>query len=289
MPDEDRVHALFTSLREATQPAPPRDEPEAAPELPGADDADDPATAAETTEPPAAPQTEPADAELSGDGLLRAARDEMLDDLVTGVLRVAKRLLQDQQNELLDATRRARGRIDGTRLVPDPDTTRRAWALVLTPAVGEAYAAGRRLAGRKPRGTTSPQRLVDELSGEAGAPLHDRLMATIEAVVAEGPYESTNELRRVLATAIGARYREFRQRDLEPLLGDLLAAAYARGAYDGAPSGAQLRWVPAAIGQCPDADDNALEPTVKGRAFPTGQHCPPAHPGCRCVVVPTDA
>jgi len=64
--------------------------------------------------------------------------------------------------------------------------------------------------------------------------------------------------------------------------------AYARGAYDATPSGSTLRWVPAEVGRCPDADDNALEPTVKVQSFPTGQPYPPAHPGCRCLVVPTD-
>jgi hypothetical protein len=114
-------------------------------------------------------------------------------------------------------------------------------------------------------------------------------VATVDAVVSEGPYESKLELQRALATAIAARYREWRTRDLEPHLGDLLAFAYARGAYDAAPSGARLRWVPAELGQCPDADDNALEPTVKGQPFPTGQSCPPAHPGCRCVAIPVDS
>jgi hypothetical protein len=68
----------------------------------------------------------------------------------------------------------------------------------------------------------------------------------------------------------------------------VLAAAYARGAYDGSPPAAMLRWIPADPGQCPDCDDNALEPTLKGKAFPTGQPHPPAHPGCRCLVVPSD-
>jgi hypothetical protein len=43
--------------------------------------------------------------------------------------------------------------------------------------------------------------------------------------------------------------------------------------------------VPALVGKCPDCDDNALEPTVKGSDFPTGQPHPPAHPGCRCLLV----
>ena len=66
-------------------------------------------------------------------------------------------------------------------------------------------------------------------------------------------------------------------------------AAYARGVYDAAPDGARLRWVPAGSGKCPDCDDNALEPTVKGSDFPTGQPHPPAHPGCRCLAGRSDA
>jgi hypothetical protein len=71
-------------------------------------------------------------------------------------------------------------------------------------------------------------------------------------------------------------------------LGDVLAAAYARGAYEASPSGARLRWVAERAGQCPDCDDDALEHAMKGQPFPTGQTHPPAHPGCRCVAVPDD-
>ena len=51
----------------------------------------------------------------------------------------------------------------------------------------------------------------------------------------------------------------------------------------------KLRWLPVQTGHCPDCDDNALEPTTKGEKFPTGQAHPPAHPGCRCFLVPFDA
>ena len=88
---------------------------------------------------------------------------------------------------------------------------------------------------------------------------------------------------------MSARYREWRGQDLEVLLGDVVAQAFARGAFDAVPAGTPMRWVPAAVEECPDADDNALEPTVKGAVFPTGQVCAPAHPGCRCVVVPVVA
>jgi hypothetical protein len=130
--------------------------------------------------------------------------------------------------------------------------------------------------------------VLNELAAGLIAPLRERLATTLAAVAAQGPYESAAELHRELASAVGARYREWRASDLEVRLGDTLAAAYARGAYDGAPSGAHLRWVTDAGQRCPDCEDNSLEPTVKGQSFPTGQPHPPAHPGCRCFVVVVD-
>ena len=69
-------------------------------------------------------------AELASDDALRAARDELVDELVGNVVRGAKRLLQDEQNDLLDAVRRTRGRtrVDAQRLLPEPEVSRDAWA-----------------------------------------------------------------------------------------------------------------------------------------------------------------
>jgi len=69
------------------------------------------------------------------------------------------------------------------------------------------------------------------------------------------------------------------------VVGDTLAAAWALGVYDGVPEDTMLRWVPTVEGNCPDCDDNALEPTRRSQMFPTGQPHPPAHPGCRCLLV----
>ena len=85
---------------------------------------------------------------------------------------------------------------------------------------------------------------------------------------------------------IGARYREWKNQSLEVALTEALACAWSRGVYDAVPDGAILRWVSLEEGQCSDCDDNALEPTVKGESFPTGQAFPPAHPGCRCLLAP---
>ena len=85
-----------------------------------------------------------------------------------------------------------------------------------------------------------------------------------------------------------ALYREWKGQRIGSTVRHYAAAAYATGALDGAAKGAELRWVVDRTGEpCPDADDNALAGTVrKGELFPTGDGCPPAHPGCRCLVVP---
>jgi len=290
---DGRAEELFAKLRETEdeepEPPPAAPEVEAPPPVPAVEEAlasvpepeDEPEPIAESA---AAEEPEP-EPPLSEGDRARASRDLLIASIVPDALRSAKRLLQDEQNLLLDSARRARGRIDANRLLPEPIHHRDAWAALLAPAFDRAYAGGRSAGGRSRRASSAPERVVHELTAAVLAPLRERLKATINAVVAEGPYQSPTELHRAMASAIGARYREWRGAELESRLVDSLAAAFARGAYDGAPSGARLRWVTDAPGRCPDCDDNALEATVKGQSFPTGQTHPPAHPGCRCLVI----
>lgn len=215
----------------------------------------------------------------------RAARDEVLAPAVEELVREAKHILQDEQNELLDSLRQVRGSLDPDRVLPDVEHQHTAWGEVVEPLAADVYRAGRHTVSRQAREAALPGRLLAELVGTLVLPLRDRLASSIVEAAREGEHEDPAETRRELAGTIGARYREWRTRDLDGAVGDVLAAAFARGAFDAAPTGARLRWVPAEDHQCPDADDNALEPTVKGDAFPTGQRCPPAHPGCRCFLV----
>jgi len=302
---DPRAEALFAQLRDAPAEAePPKPKPEknkarsSAPKAappPSAADAHPLPTAApsegvsseaepETTDATTVDQPEPAP-EATEDDKVRARRDAQLDPLVDDLLRTSKRLVQDEQNVLLDAARRARVKVEPARLLPDPVHHREAWAAVLSPAIDLAYGGGRSAGGRSRKATSAPERVVNELSASLIAPLRERLTATLGTVIAQGPYESPAELHRELASAVSARYREWRSTELETRLVDALTAAYARGAYDGAPTGAQLRWVSDPSASCPDCDDNSLEPTVKGQDFPTGQPHPPAHPGCRCLVI----
>ncbi len=115
------------------------------------------------------------------------------------------------------------------------------------------------------------------------SPLRDRLASSLESIDVRTPAD----VELAVAQRLGARYREWRGQ-VEEVLVDALTVAYARGVYDAVPDGTRLRWIPTHEGKCPDCDDNALEPTVKGGEFPTGQQFPPAHPGCRCLLALDD-
>jgi hypothetical protein len=211
---------------------------------------------------------------------LLAGRDELLAPVQHDLVRRCKRVLQDEQNELLDRLRRQKkkGRAPVEELLIPLSVQVTDWADVLEPSVDEAYGAG----GGSQEGTATagaPRRLVSGLAELLVTPLRERLLSTVDAVPGDAP-----ERVAELTSHVGARYREWRSQELEVRLGDVLTTAYTRGVYDAAPEGALLRWVPAAATRCPDCDDNALEPTPRGAPFPTGQPFPPAHPGCRCLV-----
>ncbi len=283
------VGALFEKLRSESTDAPEETtetsaEPsaEAAPIV---ETAPDEADAVHETEEPGEAVDDQGDVPVDGHPAT-LARDTALADATDDLVRRGKRALQDEQNDLLDGLRRQRGKIDTTQVLPSLDDQVARWAHVLQPAVDTAYSAGAATVGEgtgagAPAARTAPRALLSELSAAVVAPFRERLGASLEQIDSRTPADT----EIAVAQSLGARYREWRGEQLEGALGDALAAAWSRGVFDAAPDGARLRWVPAVVGKCPDCDDNALEPTVKGSDFPTGQPHPPAHPGCRCLLV----
>ena len=288
------VGALFQKLRSSGTPPVAQAAVESTESTESVDDdtgddtavltADDIAVDATATEEPGG--DEPAGDEPVGDDQAALTeRDTTLAPIADDLAHRAKRAVQDEQNDVLDGLRRQRGKIDVGKVLPPAEEQLTRWAHVLQPSVDLAYAAG---AATIPSDSDSgsgasavPGALLTELATTVVTPLRTRLDSSLESIDAKSPAD----VEIAIAQRLGARYREWRGQDLEEVLGDVLAAAYARGAYDAAPEGAALRWVAARVGKCPDCDDNALEPTTRGEDFPTGQAHPPAHPGCRCLVV----
>jgi DivIVA domain-containing protein len=206
----------------------------------------------------------------------RQARNKVVDPIVTPLLKRAKRRAQDDQNSLLDSVRRHKGRPTSQQVLSDDETSREAWGTLLRDAVDRGYGAGRVAAGAEDEPASAE--LVADAADAVVSPLRERLAAAIDAA---DEHDTGGLVER-----IGARYREWKNQTLERTLGEVLAFAWARGVYDAVPDDAVLWWIPAEEGQCSDCDDNALEPTVKGKQFPTGQPFPPAHPGCKCLLAP---
>jgi DivIVA domain-containing protein len=226
----------------------------------------------------AAPGESPQESGKAPAAVWRERRSGALDPLLGPLLKRSKRRAQDDQNALLDAVRRHKGRPHADQVVPDLEGVLKAWSDVLNDAVDGAYAAGRRASGGSVE--DAPADLVREAAEALVVPLRERVTIAIDA----GEEGDTGGL----VERIGARYREWKNQSLESSLQEALAFCWSRGVYDAAPDNAVLWWVSSEEGRCTDCDDNALEPTVKGKLFPTGQPFPPAHPGCRCLLAPAE-
>jgi len=206
----------------------------------------------------------------------KALRARELDPLLAPLLKRTKRTVQDDQNALLDAVRRHKGRPTAANVMPGDDALLGEWSAVLQDALDVAYASGRVAAGGE--SSDAPSALVREAAAAVVEPVRTRVSVAIDS----GDEGDTGGL----VERIGARYREWKNQTLESSLAEALSFAWSRGVYDAVPDDAVLWWVPFEEGRCSDCDDNGLEPTKKSDLFPTGQAFPPAHPGCRCLLAP---
>jgi DivIVA domain-containing protein len=197
-------------------------------------------------------------------------RDEAVADIEARLTRKIKRSLQDEQNDLLDRLRSLRGK-PAASVVPDPAEHAARHVAVALPFLTEAAEAG--AAGVGVDVGAIAAELVESIVG----PLRRQLERAVQA-----DDDST------VADRIGMAYREWKGDRIERLVADAAVAAWSAAWFAAAQEGMALRWVvDDQDGACPDCDDNALAgPTAKGAAFPTGQVHPPAHSGCRCLLVP---
>ncbi len=207
----------------------------------------------------------------------REARSAVLDPLQRELGRKVKRALQDEQNDVLDRLRTVKGRPSAADVLPTPAEQVAVLVATLRVPVDAAFTGGRAAVGAPDDAAGVPTSMIDGLASAMVERLHARL---VEAIDESGDDDT------VVTQRLGSRYREFKGQELDAVVGDTLAAAWALGVYDGVPDATMLRWVPTIEGNCPDCDDNALEPTRRSQMFPTGQPHPPAHPGCRCLLVP---
>jgi DivIVA domain-containing protein len=212
-------------------------------------------------------------------------RDAELVPLIVASARKLKRVLADEQNEVLDALRRREPvrSLDGL-LSSEPEQSGRyvdaiASELVLAAEAGSASVDGTVPLALGPEGSLAPAR--ESLVSGLVVPLRERLDRCVE----EGDGDNDAVTKRARAV-----YREWKTQRIDEQLDDVFRVAYGRGACDAIEPGTPVTWIVDPAGPaCPDAEDNSLAGTVAlGEAFPTGHTCAPAHPGCRCLLALVD-
>jgi hypothetical protein len=220
-------------------------------------------------------------------------RDELVAPSQDELSRRLKRALLEQQNELLDALRHRKRDEDAFAIVSGAAGTD-ALAAAAGPSLVAAYAAGvafaAEAAGRgEPEVTTLPG------AGEAGTVAATELATDVATHLSSRFEQGLSELagdESALPALVGAAYREWKGERVERLSAEYANRAFADGVLAAvSAAGGPLRWVvDDGAEACPDCDDNEIAgPQAAGEPFPTGHVRPPAHPGCRCLLVPLPA
>ena len=217
------------------------------------------------------------------DQLLIERRDESLEPVASDLVRRLKRVLQDEQNEILDRLRQSRGRGRPEDALPSAaDQAARYRDAALAP-MAEAAAVGSSFNGDGAAGDLPARQWAQAMADELVGGLRDRVSRSLAAA---GEAADGGDA----ADSLGAAYRQWKTERIDQIARHHLATAFNEGVLAAVPDGSSLRWVFGDAGPCPDCDDNALAgPTPKGESYPTGQRHPPAHAGCGCLLVVASA
>jgi DivIVA domain-containing protein len=213
-------------------------------------------------------------------------RDADLTPLIVASAKKLKRVLADEQNEVLDALRKSESVADIDDLIPQADdhiaryTEAIADELLAAANAGAASVATGRAAKLRKADASRTTAAAGAVLGEwLVTPLRERL----ERCVADGDGDNTEIVKRVRTV-----YRECKTQHIDEQLDDVVRAAHGRGVLAAFEPGSVVVW--AADGEhavCADCDDNTLAgPVVVGEKFPTGHVFAPAHIGCRCLLMP---
>ncbi len=214
-------------------------------------------------------------------------RDEALVPLIVSAARKLKRVLADEQNGVLDTLRQKEPVRSLDMLLADLDHHTASFAGALTDELLGAACAGAVELGLSDNKTT--RRKLDKLGGADAAlallrtGLVGPLRARIERCIADGAGDNEDITKRVRSV-----YREWKTQHIDDQLDDVFRFAYGGGMSVSTAPGTAMVWTidpnePA----CPDCEDNSLAgPVSAGDSYPTGNTSAPAHPGCRCLMLP---
>ena len=214
-----------------------------------------------------------------------ADRDVALAETLVSMTRKLKRALADEQNGVLQHLRLKKSSLEIEAFLGtvDEHAARYAEAVVEeTMAAAGAGAKSVKSAGGNARRVTQKA-----IAAHMAATIAHGLVAEFreDTRIAIGEAEGDRE---VLSALMRDVYRKWKVESIESHTEAIACSAFSKGGFLSLEPGSPMSWmVDPAHSCCSECEDNSLAGVVaRGDEFPTGHEHPPAHPGCRCLVVP---
>lgn len=209
-------------------------------------------------------------------GVLFRHRDEALDDALGVLTRRVKRVLQDDQNIMLERIRNVKAMI--TDELEDELVQRSRYAEAASDALAQAAQAGVAFArdeGGVAEVSVEPS-LVDECAADLAVTI---VLALRKRILSESAGDGPER--------VNAAYREWRGARVERLCTDAARRAFHLGVVT-ASKGRSIRFFAAPNDAPCDlcAHDADAGERLAGENFPSGAPYPPLHAGCACTVIP---
>ena len=211
-------------------------------------------------------------------------RDEALAPVIAAMSRRLKRVLADEQNEVLDILR---GKLPVKTLdaIVGPKSDHSARMIEAL----EASLKGAALAGAKSLSNASDREVQKMVTSQMAA-INEYVVATVVVPLRERLSRSISQAsgdNAELTSLVRLVYREWKNTHVDTQVDNIAQTSFGRGAFAALTPGAQICWKVDPNGPaCADAEDNSLAGFVgAGEAFPTGHTHAPAHAGCRCALV----
>ncbi|MCU1502500.1 MAG: hypothetical protein JWM12_1854, partial [Ilumatobacteraceae bacterium] len=211
-------------------------------------------------------------------------RDAALTPIILACARKLKRVLADEQNDVLHSLRRTTVVTSiETVLSTEVEHGQRYIAAIATELADASVAGASSVSGK------SRSELMRRSGKSATAPANDALVSGIVAPL-------RHRLARAVTDAAGDNgelsglvrgiYREWKIQQIDEHLDEVVRIAFGRGALAALDPGTPVHWVhDPRFPVCADCDDNTLSGVIgAGEPFATGQACAPAHEGCRCML-----
>ncbi len=209
-------------------------------------------------------------------GVLFRHRDDALEESLTALTRRVKRVLQDDQNVMLERLRNVKAMI--TDELEDELTQRARYAEAANESLELAAKAGVKFAREEGGVATADVEasLIDDCAADLAVTI---VLALRKRILSDSSGDGSER--------VNAAYREWRGARVERLCTDAARRAFHLGVVT-ASKGRSVRFfaVPndAPCDMC--AYDSEAGERLAGENFPSGSPYPPLHAGCACTVIP---